>query len=228
MVTKFLLISIGILPVYFLLLKIISKKSGVDLKKLFKFFCWGVLSTVPFILISKLGISGHYLNAKLGIALTILVLALMEEFSKYSIFFFIKKEKRPKPVVYAIVALGFAYLENVAYISSSIEYLIYSASGIGVLIFRVVLGSLAHVAFTTINGMLSVLPVKSIALKPIGITAASTFHYTYNTFCEYNLTILLPPLLVVCFVIISKLNKKINAKPSKSGTARKKMQKSKN
>ncbi|MCX6807365.1 MAG: PrsW family glutamic-type intramembrane protease [Patescibacteria group bacterium] len=214
MLIKFALIAIGLLPLYLLALKIVSKKADNPIKRLSWFFYYGILATIPFIVFFKFTDTGvSYLNVKLGVLATVFIFALLEEISKFSIFFFVKKENRRKLYLSCLiaVALGFAYAENIFYFAEGLENSVMSIGAIATLIIRLLLASVAHVAFTSMTGAVLLFGLGKAFFKYLGLASATSLHFVFNWICNQDLTFLLWPFLCIILFAVWKLAEHANS-----------------
>ncbi len=203
MTAKLFLVIIGLLPFYILILKTIESKSGSSFKQLSKFFYCGIFVTVPFTIFYKLGLNAGIMHTYFGVLGTIFLLALLEEFLKFYIFYYLNDKEHSRLYFYLVLALGFAYAENVFYFLESYDYFFYNLVGLFAVFFRLILGSFAHATFTAIHGLIFSFKVRSY----LGLILATSVHFIFNFFCSEGLAMFLPLLLLMNTLLIIKLLK---------------------
>ena len=209
MAVKLLVISVALLPVYLLLLYLVSRKRSGFFYAL-KAFLLGVLSTIPLVAIHEFHLLEiSRLHFTIGIVVTTLLFAGFEELLKktaehlhHKIH---KKKEEDVPVVkWVSVGLGFAYLENVVYIAAALE----QGDIVTITMLRLIFGTLAHTSFTSLGGMLSMNVSQSLMYEFRGFFGASVSHTVFNLFHHYHLTFLTIPLLAVVIVGMIMMHKK--------------------
>jgi RsiW-degrading membrane proteinase PrsW (M82 family) len=209
MAAKLIFISVALLPLYLLLLYLISrKKSGIVYA--LKAFALGIISTVPLVLVHEFHlIEVSRLHFTVGIFLTTLLFAGIEEICKKVAEHFHrrihKKEEENVPFVkWVSVGLGFAYLENVFYIASALD----GGDIVTVTILRLFFGTLAHTSFTSFGGVLSFGVSRSLLYELRGFAGASISHTVFNLLHHYHLSFLTIPVLALVLVFFYVLHKK--------------------
>lgn len=203
MTAKLFFVIIGILPFYILILKVIENRSGVSFLRLSKFFYCGICATVPFTLLYRLGFDASVMRPYFGVLGTVFLLALFEEFLKFSIFYYLNDREHSRLYFYLILALGFAYAENVFYFLESYNYFFFNLIGFFGIFLRLFLDSFAHATFTAVHGAIFNLNVKSY----LGLIVATFVHFIFNIFCQEDLMVLLPLLLFVSGLFVFRLSK---------------------
>jgi hypothetical protein len=195
MTAKLFFMALAFLPIYAIIVRVIGKNARLTKKQVSGFFIYGILSAIPFLLLIKVGITASTLKAYLGLTLTIFTLATLEELSKFSAHRFMAKTEN-KVALYLIVGLGFAYFENVFYFAKSFDYLTESINNLLIVVFRLILASIAHATFTSITGVIWAFGAKEYLFRFTAILAGSALHYVFNLSCEQNWLSLLPLLLL--------------------------------
>jgi RsiW-degrading membrane proteinase PrsW (M82 family) len=209
MVAKLLVISVALLPVYLLLLYLVSRKRSSFFYAL-KAFLLGVLSTVPLVVIHEFHLLEiSRLHFTIGIVATTLLFAGLEELLKkiaehlhHKVH---KKKEEDVPMVkWMSVGLGFAYLENVVYIAAALEH----GDIVTITMLRLFFGTIAHTSFTSLGGVLSMNVSRSLMYEVRGFFGASVSHTLFNLFHHYNLTFLTIPLLAFAILAMLFMHKK--------------------
>ncbi|HEV7622071.1 MAG TPA: GNAT family N-acetyltransferase [Flavisolibacter sp.] len=153
-------------------------------------FIWGMLSTIPAIILEMSADRFKY-ESILGIVLsTFFFIALVEEFCKFIPlrFYSFKRKSFDEPldgIVYSImVSMGFATVENIAYV------ILNQDSGYSVGFMRMFTSVPAHACFAIIMGYyigkakFDFLNRRSLLLK--GVLGATLAHGTYDSFLFLN------------------------------------------
>lgn len=209
MAAKLILISVALLPVYFLLLYVASRKRS-SLFYAIKAFVLGVFSTIPLVIIHEFHlIEISRLHFAIGVVTTTLLFAGAEEILKMAAEHLHhkihKKHEEEVPFVKWVgIGLGFAYLENVIYISAAFDH----GDIVSVTILRLFFGTLAHTSFTSLGGMLSMNVSRSLLYEFRGFFGASVSHTFFNLLHQYHLTFLAIPLLFISIIAIFALHKR--------------------
>lgn len=182
-------------------------------KLLFLAFVFGVLSTIPAVIISIYfkkysGLSEHTLPLIGLLSFSIIGIGLVEEFSKWIfVRYFYCHQAFNEPfdgIVYSVmVSMGFATIENVFYVIDG---------GISVGILRMFISVPAHAAFAVVMGnyfgMAKFLKPKKYLLF-LGLIIPSIYHGLFDFFLLQKYSFLLTLGAVVTFVHIVWLSKHI-------------------
>ncbi|MFT3934034.1 MAG: PrsW family glutamic-type intramembrane protease [Chitinophagaceae bacterium] len=185
-----LLLALSIAPALAIIIYIYRKDSydKEPKKYLLVSFLLGMLSTVPAILLEKLGgiIFGNtngYSSVLYYAFFAFVIVAASEEGCKFAMvkWYAYPKKNFDEPfdgIIYSVmVAMGFATLENIGYVQQH---------GIGTAILRMFLSVPAHAAFGTVMGYFIGLAKfnkeKSTAYLITGIAVAIIFHGSFDFF----------------------------------------------
>ncbi len=200
-------------------------------KMIVKIFFYGMVATIPVILISLLI---YFFLAQTNISefamkiiMVVLITSFTEETAKYLI---VKKSVLKSPecdepidiMIYAITAaLGFAALENIFFLFPLGEAFYYKEMILGSF-FRFMSGTFLHALTSGIMGYflaISILRKKRRFFSLLGLFLAIALHAFYNFFViisslhEFFL-ILVPATLIILFIIVFLCFRKLKKTPS--------------
>jgi RsiW-degrading membrane proteinase PrsW (M82 family) len=213
MVAKLFIVALFLLPFYGLLLYLITRKKCSYFFGA-RAFLFGCLSTIPLILSHEfhlLDISKMHLL--FGVIIATFVLAAIEELCKkvaehgHEHFYSHPKgilKKSPPVITWIGVGLGFAYLENVIYITEALAH----ADVVSIVMLRLLFGTLAHTVFTSLGGYLSLGAAKTLFGTLKGFVGASISHSIFNVLNYYRLSFLIVPLIAFSVWLIMTIHKR--------------------